>query len=149
MSRLLFSLLLLATALSGADLFWDQVHTYRLKKDQTAKITVIKPDLKGEREKRSDLTFRWTLYRNGRLVLLMRYGGFPTQHILEAGYKRDAARLYLRDDYSREDLRSYLLIRFQKFDPKRRIATLDVMVKDPQKRVRMIFENEKKAEGGK
>ena len=143
MSRLLF-LLLLATSLTEADSFWDYQYTYRLKKDQAVKMTVLKPDLKGERQKQSELIFRWTLYTDGRLVLLMQYEGFPTQHILERGYKRDAARLYLRDDYNREDLRSYLLIRFVEFDPKRRMATLDLKVKDPQKRVHIIFGEHKK-----
>ncbi len=127
----------------GAQRFWDAEHTYRLAKDQEAVITVLKPDPKAEHPRKSLLRFRWTLYRNHRLIVLVRYDGFPTQYVLERGYRRDAIRIYLRDDYLRGDKRSYLLIRFDAFDPKRYVATLSTLLWDPRKRVEVRFQKRK------
>jgi hypothetical protein len=132
----LFSLY--ATAFS-----WDYQHNFQLKKDQVAHIEVIKR----VDESKRDLTLRWTLYQNERLVLLVKYDGFPTQYILQKEYKRNSIRIALRDDYSEESQRCFLLLRFKSFDEGKKIALLEASIMDVKKRVEIRFIDPKNSKG--
>ena len=80
MSRAFFGLFF-AVSLFSESSFWNYSYSYTLKKDQVARI-VIKKDYLPTIEKEGILEFRWTLYKADKLVLLVNYEGFPTQHLI-------------------------------------------------------------------
>ncbi len=114
---------------------WDYMHSFTLKKDKIAYIKVLKRDDSSERL----LQFRWTLYQNKRLVLLVKYDDFPSQYILQKEYKRNSIKIALRDDYHDGFKRAYLVLTFAKFDDAKREAVIDAFVADPKKRVEIEF----------
>ena len=115
---------------------WDYTHIFNLKKDEKARVKIFKNDrakLSGE------LEFRWTLFVNEGLVLLVKYEGFPTQYVLYRRYQRDSVKILIDKKPQKEWLESYLLIKFQDFNLKRDIAVLKVFIKDPQKSINASF----------
>ncbi len=127
-------ILFLSSFLWGID--WDYTHLFVLKKDQIAKVKIFKSDgskLSG------DLRFRWTLFVNEGLVLLVKYEGFPTQYVLYKKYQRDSIRIWIKKKPSKEWLASYLLIQFSDFDLKKDLAFLKVFIKDPSKDMDVSF----------
>ncbi len=115
---------------------FDDTKSYSLKKDQVAKISVTK---RSNRD-RQQLLFRWTLYSDKRLVLLVKYDNFPTQYLLQRDYKRNSIRIYLRDDYQHSYKRAYLVLRFADFDEKKEEAKIEAFVYDPDKVLEVKFE---------
>ncbi|NPA81933.1 MAG: hypothetical protein GXO31_04940 [Epsilonproteobacteria bacterium] len=115
---------------------WDYTHSFYLKKDQIARVKVDKGlsyKLAGE------LFFRWTLFVNEGLVVLLKYEGFPHQYVLYKKWGRDTIRLVIDKKPSKEWLESYLLIKFEDFDPKRKVAVLKVFVANPPKNLDVSF----------
>jgi hypothetical protein len=137
MSRTVFFSLLIVFFAVGELKAFDYSEQFTLKKDQIAKVEVIKRDY--ETHKMALLKFRWTLYHNDRLVLLVNYDGFPTQHVLKKEYKKDSIRLNLLGDYVNIANRVYLILKFSNFDSSKKLANFDVMIKDPKKRVEVKF----------
>lgn len=134
MSRWIGSLLLLCTFLSGAEGGFELTHRFTLKKDQPAVIEIRK-DTPVTYAKEGLLTFRWTLWQNRRLVLLLDYEGFKHQYILETKFGRNTTELFLTGDYKRIDRRPFLLLTFEKFSKKERRATITAQLHDPDKRL--------------
>ena len=132
--------------LLGAPLFlvafsWDYSHDFVLKKDETARIIVSeRRDITRKRE----LSFRWTLFQNKRLVLLVKYGGNPMQFVLQQVYKRNSIKINLRDDYHDGFNRSYVMLTFKRFDEGNQTALLKTSISDPKKRIEIRFEDFKK-----
>ncbi len=128
MNRILFALLapffLFATNVD----MWQHSHEFVLKKDEFAKVVFKKHEEEKTYDKEGELFFRWTLYHNELLTLLVNYEGFPKQYILKKEYKRDALRVYLNDDYTKEFDRAYAVLRFREFENEN--ATLQVQVHD-------------------
>jgi len=114
---------------------WDYTHDFVLKKDEVATIEVLKREDSSKRI----LTLRWTLYQNKRLVTLISYDGFPTQHILQKEYKRNSIKIALRDDYYDVSKRCYLIVKFYDFDESNKTATMKVSIRDPKKRIEIKF----------
>ncbi len=135
MNRVFF-ILLFAVSLWAIE--WEYTYTFRLKKDETAKILVHK-----NFEKPSKLSgvmeFRWTLYKNEGLVLLLKYEGFPHQYVLYRKNDRDFIKVSISKKPSKEWLESYLLMKFEDFDEKRYIATLSVFIRSPLKEYEVSF----------
>ncbi len=122
---------------------WDFSHNFVLTKDAVGKIEVKKKQDASVRV----VTLRWTLYQNERLVLLIKYDGFPTQYILQKKYKRDSIKIALRDDYHERSKRSYLILSFKDFNAKNRSALLKAFVTDPQKSLEIKFTDPKTRKG--
>ena len=122
---------------------WDYSHDFILKKDKVATIVVVKREDSSQRE----LTLRWTLFHNKRLVLLVKYDGFPTQYIIQKEYKRNSIRIALRDDYSEGSQRSFLLLKFKDFDESKKSALIQAFILDIKKRVEIKFIDPKKSKG--
>ncbi len=133
MSKLLLSLLVPLMLWSS---LFDYKKVYSLKKDEVAKILVTKRDTKEVQEVR----FRWTLYSDKKLVLLVKYDDFPTQYLLQKEYKRNSIRIYLRDDYQNIFKRAYLVLNFVSFDEGKDIATINAMVSDPNRELEIDFD---------
>ncbi len=120
---------------------WDYSHSFKLKKDEIATISVIKKDYKTRSKLDGKVKFRWTLYHNDLLVLLVDYEGFKTQYVLKKESKRDTVTVNLMGDYARVDQKVFLVIKFIDFD--NNIATIDANIRDPKKRVEVIYKNKR------
>jgi hypothetical protein len=134
MSRYAAVLLCLGTVLFAATANFGFTHRFILKKDQTA-VVQIKKDYPKTYKKEGILTFRWTLYQNRRLVLLVDYEGFKQQHVLMTLYGRESVKIFLTGDYKRLDRRPFVLLTFDAFDEKKRVAKITAAFSDPQKRL--------------
>jgi hypothetical protein len=144
MSKIVATLFFATFLLFGAESDkFDYTHTFSLKKDEVAKISVIKKDYKTSPRKESEVSFRWTLFHNHLLVLLVSYEGFTTQYVLEKRYKRDSVSIWLMGDYERVGERVFLALKFSDFKDDKKIAILDVMIYNPKKRVEVRFINPK------
>lgn len=137
MSRFL-PLFLLATQLFAFQFKYEYKHTFVLKKDEVATINIVKKEGKDKQS----IYFRWTLFANDRLVLLLNYDSFPRQYILQKRYKRDRVRIYLRDDYKNIYDRSYLVLKFREFDKKS--AKIEADISDKEKVLDIKFIDPKK-----
>jgi len=135
MSRTFF-LLFFTVSLFAKNSFFDYTYSYVLQKDQVAKID-IKKDYLPTKKQDGKLEFRWTLYKAGKLVLLVNYEGHPTQYLLEKRYKRNSVKISLVGDYPTVSKEAFAIIRFDSFKNKK--ANLYVMIRDPQKRMEVRF----------
>ncbi len=141
MSKIFLSLLFVIPLL-GLDI-WDYSYVFKLKKDQVATVKVALDSEKDPLKSR-DIKFRWTLYSNKNLIVLVNYDNFPTQYELQKIYKKDTLSFYLRDDYQVKYKRSFFILRFVEYSDKEKTVTLKVAVKDPQKRLKIIFDDPNK-----
>lgn len=131
-------ILLLSLSLFGADFVkWDYTHTFKLQKDEVAKISVIKKEYENQSNPEGILTFRWTLFHNELLVLLVNYEEHPTQYVLQKVYKRDAVIMSLLGDYEQLNQRVLLKLKFSDFS--KDVVTVDALIYDPKKRVEVKF----------
>ena len=136
-------LLVLLFPLSVSAFKWEYTHDFILKKDELGVVEVIKREDSTKRL----LSLRWTLYENERLVLLVKYDGFPRQYIIQKEYKRNSIRITLRDDYSEESKRSFLILKFDDFKHDKKRALIKAFIADPIKRIEIKFINPKKSKG--
>lgn len=100
-----------------------------LKKDEK-KVYIVKYD-----NKTKYFDFRWTLYKNGGLVIHRRYDHFVAQHML---YKRDKAQSFRVELLSRAEPyydRPYLLVQFRDFKSDEKKAIFDIYLVDNQERI--------------
>lgn len=134
MSRVAAVFLLMAVLLSAGTQNFGFTKRVVLKKDQIAEI-VIQKDYPKSYAKEGLLQFRWTLFHNKRLVLLLDYEGYKYQYILEPFYGRRSVRVDLTGDYKRIDRRPFMLLTFERFDSRKRLAHFLVEVSDPAKRL--------------
>ena len=134
MSRILLIVSVLVTLLSAGTENFDFTHLFTLKKDQTAVVEIIKDYPRTFRHE-GVLRFRWTLYHNKELVLLVDYEGFKTQYVLETRYGKNTIKLFLTGDYPRLDKRPFMLLSFSDFDDKTKRAKLLTEFADPEKRL--------------
>jgi hypothetical protein len=134
MSRILFIFFTLAALATARVENFEFRHLFTLKKDQIAEIE-IKKDYPVTFPNEGILRFRWTLYHNERLVLLVNYEGFRTQYILEPKYGRRTIKLYLTGDYLRIDKRPFMLLTFDTFDTKLQQAKLLAEFSDHEQRL--------------
>ncbi|WP_300367703.1 hypothetical protein [Hydrogenimonas sp.] len=135
MSRILLALAAAVTLLFSAGANdpnegWSHYDTFALKKDQIQHIQI------NANEKTHWLAFRWTLYKNGGLVMHVVYDGHRFQPLLYSDYKRDTFRI---DLFSRPDDASpmqfetpFALLIFKAFDEKKREAHIDMKIRSDE-----------------
>jgi len=138
MSKIFLLIFLLGTFLFSKSSFWSYTYSYSLKKDKLVKVE-IKKDYLPTKNSDGILEFRWTLYSAKKLVLLVSYEGFKTQYVLEKQYKRDAISINLIGDYKSIRSKAFAVIKFSDFDDKKKIANLEVMIRDSDKRMEVRF----------
>ncbi|RUM65114.1 MAG: hypothetical protein DSZ05_06665 [Sulfurospirillum sp.] len=143
MSRILLIFSVWAVLLSAGTENFDFSHMFTLKKDQIAEVE-IKKDYPRTFAHEGILRFRWTLYHNKALVLLVDYEGFQTQYILETRYGKNVVKLFLTGDYPRIDKRPFVLLRFDSFDLKQKRAKLLTEFADPEKRLEIKIKKPEK-----
>jgi len=116
---------------------WDFQYSFNLKKDKIATLFI------GKNKKTAGkyiLKFRWTLYDADRnLILLTSYMGYINQYVLKTKRHLDRVRIKLLSDGRDYNGRTYALIVFSGFDKKKRVATLNVYIKDEMNRIKVEF----------
>ncbi len=132
-----FYLMVFASLLNGIDLsYWSHIYTYKLKKDQLATVLIQKEDPSSTMID-SNLSFRWTLFQNKALIILVNYEKFPTQYTLYNDKKQNSIRFYL-EDYTNPKNRAYLFLEFSEFDDKNKKAIIKTYIKDPLNTIKSI-----------
>ena len=143
--KIVIFLSVLCLSLFGAgESSWSFLKQLKLKKDQISYIKWI------ENESVFHMTLRWTLFKNGGLVVLMNKNGFPTQHVLYKKRDLDSLSFQLVPDIAHFGDRVYLLIKFDSFKLVKnvRYAFLDISIKDPKQRVLVEFYDPSKNKNG-
>ena len=115
-----------------ADVFRD-VTTITLKKDEQKKILV----------KYGEITklfkFRWTLYKNGGLVIHRSYDRIVAQNILYLRHKNQSFRLELKprgvDFYNVP----YVLVKFKEFNYETNEAIFEFLLSDKTMRINLQY----------
>jgi len=120
----------------GADELKD-VREISLKKDEIKKITVKYDGFK------KLFKFRWTLYKNGGLVVFRSYDKIVAQNILYLRNKNRSFRVELKprggDFY---DI-PYFLVKFKKFDHKKHKAVFELFLSDKKEQIKIEEQNKR------
>ena len=109
--------------------FWDYSFQTELKKDEIYRLSVDDTEIVKQ------LYFRWTLYHNEGLVLLVNYDGHPHQFILYDRYNEDSVRLKIARKVRYSTHAPFLLLIFKEFDFSTRKAQFEILVKDTSKKL--------------
>jgi len=114
-----------------------KVKKISLKKDEQKEILV-----KYDRIQKL-FKFRWTLYKNGGLVILRSYDRIVAQNILYLRHKNQSFRLELKSrgvDYY--DV-PYILVKFKEFNNDTKTADFELYLSDRKSQIIMEYLNEK------
>lgn len=95
-----------------------------LKKDEQKKILVEYGSVK------KLFKFRWTLYKNGGLVILRSYDRIVAQNILYLNHKNQSFRLDLKSKGADFYNVPYLLVKFKEFDYEKNRAVFGFYLSD-------------------
>lgn len=101
--------------------YWSLEEKASLEKDQMLVYDV------GEKT----YSFRWTLFHNHGLVILVRYDGTPYQTILYKDYKRNAFRTILAERADAYVDEPYLMVQFDDYDAGEKKANFTFFLYDP------------------
>ncbi|MEA3330823.1 MAG: hypothetical protein U9Q29_03915 [Campylobacterota bacterium] len=110
-----------------------EVRVIKLKKDEQKKI-LVKYD---EQEKL--FKFRWTLYKNGGLVLFRSYDKIVAQNILYLRDKNQSFRLELKPRGADYYNVPYLLVKFKEFDYKKNEAIFELFLSDEKMQIKLKY----------
>ena len=106
-----------------------EIKKISLKKDEQKKILV--KYAKNERL----FKFRWTLYKNGGLVIFRSYDKRVAQNILYLNHKNQSFRVELKPRGADFYDVPYILVKFKEFDYKKREALFDLMLSDTREQI--------------
>jgi len=98
--------------------YWDSQYDVTLKKDEVSTYQIFDP------VRVKNLTFRWTLYINKGLVIVLNFDGYPYQFLLYKDYNRSSFRIPLKKK------RSFVMVEFYEFDLKKREAKFRTLFKN-------------------
>ncbi len=120
--------------LSGvnAEDFFD-AHIISLKKDEQTKIFVKYAS------KKKILKFRWTLYKNGGLVIHRSYDRAVSQNILYLRNKNQNFRVDLISRGASFYNVPYLLVKFKEFDYEKNEAVFEVFLSDNRDQIMLEY----------
>ncbi len=124
--------LMFNSTLLFADQFLD-VKVIKLKKDEQKKI-LVKYD-----EKEKLFKFRWTLYKNGGLVILRSYDQIVSQNILYLRNKNQSFRVYLQPKGARFYNVPYALVKFKEFDNETEEAVFELFLSDKNLQISLKY----------
>lgn len=139
----------LVSTLLGEGLFQYQ-HQFILKKDEIGSIFINRKEVRKKATKENPnndylLRFRWTLFANNLLIVLVNYRGHPTQYVLEKKYPLESILIPLLPDG--EDIinsQVYAKIVFNDFNQSNKEAVFDIFIKDVGERILVEFKPKKK-----
>ncbi|MGE4419017.1 MAG: hypothetical protein AB7D38_04185 [Sulfurimonas sp.] len=118
-----FTLLLFSFSFIFANDF-REVREISLKKDEQKKI-LVKYDNKDKL-----FTFRWTLYKNGGLVVFRSYDRIVAQNVLYLRHKNQSFRFELKSRGTDFYKVPYMLVKFKEFDQKSQEAKFEIFLSD-------------------
>jgi len=127
-----FISLFLTFSVLNANEFRD-VKIISLKKDEIKKI-VVKYDGFEKLFK-----FRWTLYKNGGLVIFRSYDKIVAQNILYLRHKNQSFRVELKTRGTDFYNVPYLLVKFKEFDFVNNEAVFELFLSDKQEQIRLKY----------
>ena len=107
-------------------------HKISLKKDEQSRV-IVKYDSKEKLFK-----FRWTLYKNGGLVIHRSYDRAVSQNILYLRNRNQSFRVELKPRGADFYNVPYILVKFKKFDYEKNEAIFEIYLSDDKKQ--MILE---------
>jgi hypothetical protein len=100
-----------------------------LKKDEQKKILVKYAD------KEKLFQFRWTLYKNGGLVLFRSYDKIVAQHVLYLRHENQSFRVELMPKGANYNNSAYLLVKFKEFKQDSKEAVFEIFIFDSKGQV--------------
>ncbi|MCW8894935.1 hypothetical protein [Sulfurimonas sp.] len=106
-----------------------EIKKISLKKDEQKKILVKYND------KERLFKFRWTLYKNGGLVVLRSYDTIVAQNILYLRHKNQSFRFDLKTKGTDFYNVPYLLVKFKEFDSNSNEAKFELMLSDKKMQI--------------
>jgi len=121
---------------------WDYQYTFNLKKDKIATVIINNNPKNTKGKSKYILYFRWTLYANKNLILLVNYMNYPHQFVLQKERLHDRVQIKLLGNGGDYNARAYALIVFSDYN--KNIATINVFIKDRKKRMIVNFKEPKK-----
>ena len=127
-----FLLLLVLNASIFANDFKD-IHKISLKKDEQTKILV-----KYNSQERL-LKFRWTLFKNGGLIIHRSYDREISQNILYLNHKNQSFRVELKPRGADFYNVPYMLVKFKEFDYEKREALLEIYLSDDRNQLELKY----------
>lgn len=95
-----------------------------LKKDEQKKILVKYAD------KEKLFKFRWTLYKNGGLVVFRSYDKIVAQHMLYLRHENQSFRVELMPKGADYKSAAYLLVKFKEFKQESKEAVFEIFLFD-------------------
>lgn len=98
--------------------YWTSQYVVELKKDEILQI-----ELTPKQGKQKILTYRWTLHKDGGLVVILRYDGFVKQFVLYPNYQVDKFKVFLYPE-TETYMKPFFLLKFLDFDRRKNIAKL-------------------------
>ena len=104
-----------------------------LKKDKQKKI-LVKYDIYKKLFK-----FRWTLYKNGGLVIHRNYDQIVGQNILYLRHQNQSFRVELKPRGGDHYNVPYILVKFKKFDYKKREALFELFLFDDKNQIELEY----------
>lgn len=113
--------------------YWKSQYIVELKKDEILRIVFIP-----KKGKKQELTYRWTLYKDGGLVVILRYDGFVKQFVLYSDYQVDSFKQPLYPENKVHE-RPFLLLKFLGFDRQKDVAKLQNFVFEAGMKMEIIY----------
>jgi hypothetical protein len=111
---------------------FKQTKIIKLKKDEQKKILVKYENFEKLFE------FRWTLYKNGGLIIHRSYDKIVAQNVLYKRYKNNFFRLELKSrGKSKSFSAPYLLVKFEEFDFQKSEAVFKIFLYDNKQDVKL------------
>ena len=110
---------------------FSDIQEVSLKKDELRKI-LVKYD-----GRKKVLTFRWTLFKNGGLVMFNSYDTIVSQHILYMRQTNRSFRVQLKPRGVSFYNKPYVLIRFKDFNHDTNEAKLELLLSDDSRHIRL------------
>lgn len=116
---------------------WQHQHRFNLKKDELAQVLLLQST---DGDFRDSFDFSWTLWDTQKITVHSKYRKFPRQHTL---YLKRGLDSYAQDLLPQTNNapfgRARLMLVFDNFDEKEKIATFDVYIEDENKRLTADF----------
>ena len=145
----LFLAAFLSSTLLSEELFQYR-HQFILKKDEIGSIFINRKEVRKKATKENPnneylLRFRWTLFANNSLIVLVNYRGHPTQYVLEKKYPLESILIPLLPEGENViNSRVYTKIVFSDFNQSDKVAIFDIFIQDVNERITVEFKPIKK-----
>jgi len=133
--RLFFRLLLIlsVTLTIGVAFEYKDSKKVSLKKDEFTQVLVKYAGFKRL------VKFRWTLYKNGGLVIHRSYDRRVAQHILYLNHRNQSFKVYLKAKGADYYEVPYLLVKFKEFDFKKHEAIFEIYLSDKRNKLEIKY----------